>query len=327
MKQVSFLHGELGIGDKGSLLVETAACWAIIMLLTGIFLWWPRSASDWRGVVFPRLRSGSRLFWRDLHAVTGFWVCLFAMLLLLTGLPWAKNWGAYLKDIRYVTGTVEGQQDWTTGRSSERKASLEADAPSHEGHDMAGATALMEGMPMVMDEPLDLLVPAVEALHLAPPVLITPPGRKSKTWTAKSDAQNRTLRTNVDFDPRTLAIVRRKDFSQRHPIDRVIGIGISAHEGQLFGWVNQAISLLAAFGLMTLSASAVVLWLRRKPQGQLGAPQPKALARFSPGLLALVVVLSIVFPTFGASLLVVMVLERLVLRRIEPVRNWLGLTP
>jgi uncharacterized iron-regulated membrane protein len=93
MKQVSFLHGELGVGDAGSWVVETAACWAIIMLMTGIFLWWPRSASGWRGVLLPRLRSGKRLLWRDLHAVTGIWVCALAMFLLLTGLPWAKNWG------------------------------------------------------------------------------------------------------------------------------------------------------------------------------------------------------------------------------------------
>src|SRR5690606_16757427 len=42
MPIVSRLHGELMIGRWGSTLVELAASWSIVMLLTGVFLWWPR---------------------------------------------------------------------------------------------------------------------------------------------------------------------------------------------------------------------------------------------------------------------------------------------
>lgn len=38
----SRLHGELLIGKYGSWIVELAASWAVIMVLTGLFLWWPR---------------------------------------------------------------------------------------------------------------------------------------------------------------------------------------------------------------------------------------------------------------------------------------------
>ena len=68
------LHGELLLGNRGSALVELAASWTIIMILTGLYLWWPRGAIGLRGVVFPRLGSSSRVFWRDIHAVTGVWI-------------------------------------------------------------------------------------------------------------------------------------------------------------------------------------------------------------------------------------------------------------
>src|SRR6202011_5481592 len=95
------LHGELLIGDVGSWIVELAASWAVIMILTGLFLWWPRNASGLAGVLYPRLRKGQRTFWRDIHAVTGIYVSFFALFLLFTGLPWAKGWGAYLKAARH----------------------------------------------------------------------------------------------------------------------------------------------------------------------------------------------------------------------------------
>jgi uncharacterized iron-regulated membrane protein len=42
MRRIFYLHGELQMGARGSMLVETAASWAIVMMLTGLFLWWPR---------------------------------------------------------------------------------------------------------------------------------------------------------------------------------------------------------------------------------------------------------------------------------------------
>ena len=97
MNIVKTIHGELLIGNVGSILVELAACWAIVLLITGLYLWWPRNANGLAGVLYPRLHEGSRTFWRDLHAVTGIWISAFALFLLVTGLPWAMVWGAALR--------------------------------------------------------------------------------------------------------------------------------------------------------------------------------------------------------------------------------------
>ena len=70
------------------------------MLGTGLFLWWPRESRGLAGVLYPRLRDGRRVFWRDLHAVTGIWVSAFAMFLLITALPWTTVWGAGLEQVR-----------------------------------------------------------------------------------------------------------------------------------------------------------------------------------------------------------------------------------
>ena len=42
MNTIFHLHGELMAGDRGSLVVELAASWTIVMILTGLVLWWPR---------------------------------------------------------------------------------------------------------------------------------------------------------------------------------------------------------------------------------------------------------------------------------------------
>ncbi len=104
MRVISDLHGTFRAGNPGSWLVEIAACWTVTMLLTGLYLWWPRRTRGLGGVLYPRLRGGKRLFWRDLHAVSGIWVAVLALFLISTGLPWAKFWGSYFKDVRAITG-------------------------------------------------------------------------------------------------------------------------------------------------------------------------------------------------------------------------------
>lgn len=336
MRVLFRLHGELLMGDRGSYIVELAACWAIVMILTGLFLWWPRQGSGLAGVVWPRL--GGRLFWRDLHAVVGFWVSAFALFLLLTGLPWAKNWGAYLQAVRAVTGAAVARQDWTSGRSAElqERRKDDADVRNALAGDHAEHMGPMAGMDMSdmdiegMAAPsryalLDRLVPTVAALRLPPPVLINPPRGHAGRWTAKSDAADRPLRVDLVLDGETGAVLKRTDFRQRHWIDRVVGYGVAAHEGQLFGWANQALGLFTASGLITLCISAVVLWLRRRPVDGLGAPAPASRPRFALGLAIIVAALGVYLPLFGLSLILVLLAEHLLLRRIPRVRRWLGL--
>lgn len=177
-------------------------------------------------------------------------------------------------------------------------------------------------------EALNRLVPTVAALHLAYPALIMPPMTPSTDWSAKSDSQNRPLRAVVTLDARTGTVKKRENFDQRPWIDRMVGIGVAAHEGQLFGLFNQLLGLFTAVGLVLLSVSAVVLWWRRRGVGLLGAPMPVVRrSTFSWSLATVLVLFGLYLPMLGASLVAVLALERFVLRRIPPIQHWLGLQP
>ena len=304
---VKSIHGELLIGTTGSILVELAACWALVMVITGLYLWWPRNAQGLAGVLYPRLRSGKATFWRDLHAVTGMWVSSLALFLLLTALPWTTVWGGAFKGLRSMASPVEVKQDWKAGRTS-------GGAPDeHSGHRVSAGSAPMAGTPPFS---LDDVVPKVAALQLAPPVLIGPPTMREHVWSVRSDAQNRSLRREMAIDAHTGAIVRDTSFADRKTVDRVIGIGISAHEGQLFGLANQLLGLTAALGLITLCVSAVVMWWRRRPEGALGIPARKVDGfKIERALATLIVLLAVLLPVFGASLLVVAAIDRWVIGR------------
>jgi len=295
---VKRIHGELLSGDTGAILVETAGGWGIVLFLTGLFLWWPRG-TGLGGVLYPRR---GRLL-RDLHAVTGFWISLLALFFLLSALPWTKVWGGAFKQIQAASS-----RDWTTGPASEHAQHM---------HERAGAaTGAVEGF--------DTIAALVPGLNLAAPVLVAPPGPGLANWTIRSDSQNRTARSSVEIDPAG-TIVNRRGFADKSLIDRIVGVAISAHEGHLFGWINQALGLLTGTGLLTMSVSAALMWWRRRPSGRLGAPPALAGSRVGLGLGLLIVALAVLLPTLGISLVLILVLERFVLSRLVPARHFLGL--
>ncbi len=281
------LHGQLFMGEAGSLVVELTACWTIFLLLSGLFLWWPRH-SGLAGVLWPRLQLRGAPLWKDLHRVTGFWLTGLVLFLLISGLPWTTVWGGAFKSLR-TWHNAPVQQEWQTSRT--------ASAPSWRAKPVSAANL----SPAVLQQALQQQLPAPAQLSVA----------GDKQWKLSSLTQNRPQRVDLWLDNATAEILQRQDFADKSLLDRIIGVAIAAHEGQLFGLWNQLLGLFTALGLCLLVISGALLWWRRRPGREaalVAAPPPlSGTPRTLP--LALLLLLAALLPLFAASLLVLAAAE------------------
>lgn len=313
------LHGSLLAGRSGKLLVELAASWAIVLILTGLYLWWPRGRGL-AGIVWPRLSLGGRTALRDLHAVTGFWVSGLALILLFTALPWTEIWAGGFRTVRTEMGWVSGVPDWRGGADPHA---------AHDHHAMASATPRLQGPEH--RAPLAYIVLRARGEHMPPPAIIQPPGApnmfgppNSNVWTLTTQTQNRPQVRKVSYDPETSLEVSRSGFADKHIIDRVVNIGIAWHEGQLFGLANQVVGVVTALALFTLAISGFLMWRRRKPEDVLGAPSPPRDPARLRGVAAIVLLLAAFLPMLAASLVLLWIVDRLILPRLPRAARWLG---
>ncbi|UZK67450.1 PepSY-associated TM helix domain-containing protein [Sphingomonas sp. M1-B02] len=299
---VARIHGSLLLGCLGDWLVELAASWTIVLILTGLYLWWPRPFRA-AGTLYPRLSLRGRPLLKDVHRSTGFWIAGLVLVMLASGLPWAGAWGKAFQWARAELGLIEGVQDWKLGASA------------HHGPGMmvmpASPTASPGGLPLAQ------FVAKAQEERMAFPVLVTPPHAPQRfgpptgaVWTVKSEAQNRPLTRQVTYDPMTGAEIGRSGFGDRHVIDRVVNTGIAWHEGQLFGWVNQLIGLLTAIALVTISLLGTLMWLKWRPRGSFGAPPKVDGVRIRWALL-ITIAMGILLPLFGLSLLILLALDKI----------------
>lgn len=94
-------------------------------------------------------------------------------------------------------------------------------------------------------------------------------------------------------------------------VGRAVESGVQLHMGNYFGRANQWLMLVPCLAIWILVISGVAMWWKRRPAGRVGAPPPLSGARMG-GLLASLVVAGMVLPLFGASLLMIGMIDRLV---------------
>ena len=313
---VSRFHGSLLMGDWGDRLVELAASWTIVMILTGLYLWWPFRTG---GTLWPRFSLKGRALMKDLHRVTGFWIAGLVLAMLASGLPWAGTWASAFAWARGELGLVQGVQEWSI--DAERLAVTAA--PVAHDHGAMGHSSTPRPQEAAQSLPLTAFVDRAEDEKMAYPVLVLLPHAPQRfgpptgdVWTVKSEAQNRPLIRTVTYDSQTGEELSRSDFADKHPIDRAINAGIAWHEGALFGLANQIMGLLIALALMALSVLGVVLWVKRRPSGRLAAP-PKG-GPMHMEFVVVAIVLGVLLPLFGISMIAILLIERLKARFLLP---------
>ncbi|REG52311.1 putative iron-regulated membrane protein [Paraburkholderia sp. BL6669N2] len=163
------LHRKLLLGKPGELLMELAACWTLVMIGTGVALWWPREKTTARAALLPRFALKGRALWKNVHAVMGIWLALGALAFVLTGLPWTGSWGKQFKALATAANLGAPPGSWgglplrsaLPAKSGAQTAATEtrAENRAHDEHNGHGAHAAgTDSMPgMVMDDlPLPL---------------------------------------------------------------------------------------------------------------------------------------------------------------------------
>ena len=112
-----------------------------------------------------------------------------------------------------------------------------------------------------------------------------------------------------------------------HPVAaKAVALGIRLHQGELFGVANLILMLIGALAVIWMSFSAAVMWWGRRPPGKLGVPARPADWSIPRGIAAIILLLAILLPLVGVSLLLVLLFEKTVLKRVPRIRDWLGLT-
>lgn len=296
------IHSLEIVGRWGSILVEIVAGWAMILVATGLFLWWPRKREA--GVLTVNACSG-RPFWRDLHAITGLYAGAIIFFLAFTGMPWSGVWGDQILNVMRESGF--GRPPAPAAASPWAHAEHAGDAPRGVGWTMENAVLPDGGLPTPR---LSRVIGAADASQLAKPYLVSIPTKPGLAWTAARQVERVEDTRNLYVDAATGEIRADIRYRQFGGGAKAFEWGIAIHQGTQYGWLNRWLMLSGCVAVWLLGISGLVMWWRRRPCGRLGAPLVPPGPRVRAAVLGIVLPLSIIYPLTGLSLLAAILLDR-----------------
>jgi len=301
MQFLKKIHSLEWFGWLPNRIIEIVAGWTLVLVITGFYLWWPRGQTG--GVMSIRQKPRQRIFWRDVHAVTGAVAGALVFFLAITGLPWSGFWGAKLNSFADQYGLGYPVQFFSEVPKSDAHS-------AHMGNAMTQTSWSLENAPMPQSsagsgEPigLDKAVSIFDGLGISKGYVIDLPQDGEGVYSASVFPDQVAYERVIHLDQYSGKPLFDGGFSELGPIGKAVEFGVSVHQGQEFGLLNQIVMLVACLAIIAMAVSALVMWWKRRPQGSLGAPHYPQDLRIPRTILVIACAVGILFPLVGLTLL------------------------
>ncbi|PIE09580.1 MAG: hypothetical protein CSA72_11890 [Rhodobacterales bacterium] len=322
------IHGTLLLGTTGDRIIEAAVSLTLLLIATGLYMWWPRDRGALSALV-PNLTKRGRALFKELHVIGGVWVSVFLLLFVLSGLAWAGVWGG-----KFV-------QPWSSF-PAEKKAKAWSSDITHASLNQGPLDEVPWGLELTpmpvsgtsegdaaIPQPvtLDTVVMWAQANGFEGQYKVALPTgdtgvytvmRSSQSEDSVAPSQDRT----VHFDRYTgnrLADIGYADYSL---MAKAMAQGIALHKGLAGTW-NYVLNLVLLAVIFMVNVTGVIMWWKRRPTGAMrlaAPPLPRDLPMWK-GAILVALALSMAFPMAGISLLAVIAIDTLILVRVPALKR------
>jgi len=328
------IHGDMMLGTAGDSLLDTAASLTILMMITGIYLWWAKQGRL-KPMLVPKAGKG-RSWWRDLHGAFGTWVSLILLLFCLSGIAWAGIWGGKMVQSwsQFPAGkwgvepnpvsTLPTHGDvLNDGKTKEAPWILEL-TPMPVSGTTKGENGISPSEPMTL-ETVDRFA---REIGFKGRYQLNLPKGETGVWTLSQDSMSYDMvsptadRTvHIDrYSGKILADIRYDDYNF---LGKFMAVSIALHMGTL-GWWSVLANVVFCLAVIFICVSGCVMWWKRRPSEARGLVPPAQKIKL-PVWWAMAVpllVVAVLFPTAIIAIAVIWLLDTALLSRIPALSRW-----
>ncbi|THD33733.1 MAG: PepSY domain-containing protein [Flavobacterium johnsoniae] len=239
---VKFIHWslllEVGLGQQ---IVGWSTFIFVIMLITGIILWWPKNKAarkqrfkfQWKETTNWRRKN------YDIHNIFGFYIATIALIIAFTGMVWAFSW---FQAAVYVaaSGTTERPEVVTK----------EADK---------NLPKISNAMEAILEK-TKLAYPDADAFSLRKPA----DSLATMDVYVQQNENTYYVSHEMRFDQKSGEILLNRNHSQKNFGEKLITANYDLHVGAILGIPGKIIAFIASFICGMLPVTGFLIWYGRK---------------------------------------------------------------
>lgn len=242
MNIVIRLHANLLVGSNGKLIMGITALLALILTMTGIYLWWPKFSKLKQALVIKRNASFTR-FNFDLHKVVGIYTAIVMFAVSLSGVYF--NLPDVFKPVVAYFSPLDG---------------------------MSGMSAMMGGVKSEKDTGTTLTPEVVMALVEAayPGIQVqrlffpTNAGDSYRVSARQLDEVRSNGATTIWLDQYSGKFVKIRDPKTFVAGNAFINLQLPLHNGEILGTPGRLMVLVTGFAPLLLLVTGIIHWLKKR---------------------------------------------------------------
>ncbi|MDK9847416.1 PepSY-associated TM helix domain-containing protein [Staphylococcus equorum] len=292
-------------------LVELTACWTIFMIISGTYL-----------LIKKKLitNKNKQLKFQKWHGILGLIIAIPIFILVLTGLPWSGFMGSKISGLMDNSGDLGRTElainppksdvneiPWATRSNKQPESSSQS---AHHGDGAMPRTDIKNQIS------IDKVVQTARKENINKPFSIVYPTDEESPFTVSNGSN--TGVTGLDVSPsdektlyvdqynaENLGVIKYQEYGI---IGKWFTWGIPLHEGHLFGITNKIINLLVCLALLTAIGLGLTSWVKKMKSTNVKLPR-RVKKPMSITTIILLLILGILMPLFGFSLIIVFIIE------------------
>lgn len=230
------IHRNLYLDETGEMITGISALCTLIMLISGIVLWWPK-----KGMVKQKFTIMRKVNWRktnyDLHNVLGFYASWIIIFTVLSGLIWSFEWA---QDGLY----------WFTDSKKEPRMEVESRIQKFS----------MIGPDFVYHKAISKFPKHKEC------IINLPEGDKGSyriSFRYNDKGFYRQI-DNLFYDQYSGKLIDKKMFSQLSTGDKIRMTNINIHTGKILGLFGQLLVFFASLIVASLPITGFLIWKNKR---------------------------------------------------------------
>ncbi len=246
----------------GKMIVGTSTLMFVFVLISGVFVWWPRTRKALKNSLKIVANKGWRRFWYDLHVAGGMYALVFLLAMALTGLTWSFQW---YRTGFYKTFGVEVQPSMGHGNAA-------ANATA-KGGKRDGKPEGREGRGAHRYSPYTNWQQVYEQLAEANPDYKQISVSDGSASVAVPRFGNQRGTDRYKFNPRNGEITETTLYKDLDNSGKIRGWIYSVHVGSWGGMLTRILTFVAALIGASLPLTGYYLWIRKKIKRRPASPK------------------------------------------------------
>lgn len=229
-----------GASSTGKTIVGITTLLMVVILISGIVLWWPRTRKSLQNRLKVSCTKGSFRFWYDSHVSLGFYVTIFLLVMALTGLTWSFRW--YRTGFYALFGASTEQPKQSAPAHEDNNKKEKKNEPERLNY-LAWDTALAE---------LQNRYETYGTIQLS----------KNSAQVIQSGKQKGDT-ASFDIHTGNITEIKVYNIDEQPMSNKMKGLIYSLHTGQWGGMLTRIIYFLSAFIGGILPLTGYYLWIKR----------------------------------------------------------------